>query len=105
MKLQRLHIKGFRNIDDLDLDLSSQNGLSVLIGNNGSGKSNILEAVVAIFASLYSKSKRFTPSFDYEVEYTIQETHIKVVKLGKRYLSMIPKSARKSYPSYYYLRM
>ena len=24
MKLQRLHIKGFRNIDDLDLDLSSQ---------------------------------------------------------------------------------
>lgn len=53
MKLQRLHIKGFRNIDDLDLDLSDQNGLSVLIGNNGSGKSNILEAVVAIFASLY----------------------------------------------------
>lgn len=84
MKLQRLHIKGFRNIDDLDLDLSSQNGLSVLIGNNGSGKSNILEAVVAIFASLYSKSKRFTPSFDYEVEYTIQETHIKVVKLGEK---------------------
>lgn len=31
MKLQRLHIKGFRNIDDLDLDLSSQKGLSVLI--------------------------------------------------------------------------
>lgn len=84
MKLQRLHIKGFRNIDDLDLDLSSQKGLSVLIGNNGSGKSNILEAVVAIFASLYSKSKRFTPSFDYEVEYTIQETHIKVVKLGEK---------------------
>lgn len=84
MKLQRLHIKGFRNIDDLDLDLSSQSGLSVLIGNNGSGKSNILEAVVAIFASLYSKSKRFTPSFDYEVEYTIQETHIKVAKLGEK---------------------
>lgn len=84
MKLQRLHIKGFRNIDDLNLDLSSQKGLSVLIGNNGSGKSNILEAVVAIFASLYSKSKRFTPSFDYEVEYTIQETHIKVVKLGEK---------------------
>lgn len=86
MKLQRLHIKGFRNIDDLDLDLSSQKGLSVLIGNNGSGKSNILEAVVAIFASLYSKSKRFTPSFDYEVEYTIQDTHIKVAKQGEKIL-------------------
>ena len=84
MKLQRLHIKGFRNIEDLDLDLSTQNGLSVLIGNNGSGKSNILEAVVAIFAGLYSKSKRFTPSFDYEVEYTIQETAVKVGKLGEK---------------------
>lgn len=84
MKLQRLHIKGFRNIDDLDLDLSSQKGLSVLIGNNGSGKSNILEAIVAIFASLYSKSKRFTPTFDYEVEYTIQETSVKVEKLGEK---------------------
>ena len=84
MKLQRLHIKGFRNIYDLDLDLSTQNGLSVLIGNNGSGKSNILEAVVAIFASLYSKSKRFTPTFDYEVEYTIQETSVKVEKLGEK---------------------
>lgn len=84
MKLQRLHIKGFRNIYDLDLDLSTQNGLSVLIGNNGSGKSNILEAVVAIFASLYSKSKRFTPTFDYEVKYTIQETSVKVEKLGEK---------------------
>lgn len=82
MKLQRLHIKGFRNIDDLDLDLSGQNGLSVLIGNNGCGKSNILEAVVAIFASLYSKSKKFTPAFDYDIEYTLQEKTIKVSKIG-----------------------
>lgn len=73
MKLQRLHIKGFRNIYNLDLDLSTQNGLSVLIGNNGSGKSNILEAVVAIFASLYSKSKRFTPAFDYDIEYLLED--------------------------------
>ena len=63
MKLQRLHIKGFRNINDLDLDLSDQEGLSILIGNNGSGKSNILEAIVAIFTSLYSKAKRFRLDF------------------------------------------
>lgn len=86
MKLQRLHIKGFRNIDDLDLDLSEQNGLSVLIGNNGSGKSNILEAVVAIFASLYSKSKRFFPTFDYDIEYQLQEKAVKVSKVGDKIL-------------------
>ena len=86
MKLQRLHIKGFRNIEDLDLDLSTQNGLSVLIGNNGSGKSNILEAVVAIFASLYSKSKRFTPTFDYDIEYIAQDQSVKISKLGDKLL-------------------
>lgn len=86
MKLQRLHIKGFRNIEDLDLDLSAQNGLSVLIGNNGSGKSNILEAVVAIFASLYSKSKRFFPTFDYDIEYQLQEKAVKVSKVGDKIL-------------------
>ena len=79
MKLQRLHIKGFRNIYDLDLDLSTQNGLSVLIGNNGSGKSNILEAVVAIFASLYNHSKEFEPEFEYEIEY-IEENTIPTLK-------------------------
>ena len=83
MKLQRLHIKGFRNIYDLDLDLSTQNGLSVLIGNNGSGKSNILEAVVAIFASLYSKSKRFTPAFDYDIEYLLEDHKVEITDSGR----------------------
>ena len=48
IKLHRLHINGFRNIEDLDLDLSTPNGLSVLIGNIDNDKSNILDAVVAI---------------------------------------------------------
>lgn len=83
MKLQRLHIKGFRNIDNLDLDLSCQKGLSVLIGNNGSGKSNILEAVVAIFASLYSKSKRFKIDFEYDLEYLLDEHKVEIKDSGK----------------------
>jgi ABC-type multidrug transport system ATPase subunit len=83
MKLQRLHIKGFRNIDDLDLDLSSQNGLSVLIGNNGSGKSNILEAVVAIFASLYSKAARFKIDFEYDLEYILDGHKIEIKDSGR----------------------
>lgn len=83
MKLQRLHIKGFRNIDDLDLDLSSQKGLSVLIGNNGSGKSNILEAVVAIFTSLYSKAKRFKVDFEYDLEYLLDGHKVELKDSGR----------------------
>lgn len=84
MRLQRLHIQGFRNIDDLDLDLSGQNGLSVLIGNNGSGKSNILEAVVAIFANLYSKANRFKIDFKYDIEYLIDDHKVEIKDSGRQ---------------------
>lgn len=84
MKLQRLHIKGFRNINDLDLDLSDQEGLSILIGNNGSGKSNILEAIVAIFTSLYSKAKRFRLDFEYDIEYILDEHKVEIKDSGKQ---------------------
>lgn len=84
MKLQRLHIKGFRNIYDLDLDLSDQDGLSILIGNNGSGKSNILEAIVAIFANLYSKARRFKLGFEYDIEYVLDEHVVKINNSGQQ---------------------
>lgn len=84
MKLQRLHIKKFRNIEDLDLDLSKQDGLSILIGNNGTGKSNILEATIAIFAGLYSRSRKFMPLFDYDIEYKMQDETIKISKSGEK---------------------
>lgn len=83
MEIQRLYIKRFRNIHNLELDLSKQKGLSVLIGNNGSGKSNILEAVVAIFASLYNHSKEFEPEFEYEIEY-IEDDHCIKIEGPKR---------------------
>ena len=41
MRLKHLRITGMRTLDDVKLDL---NGLTVLIGDNGSGKSSILEA-------------------------------------------------------------
>ncbi|HJH70255.1 MAG TPA: AAA family ATPase [Bacteroidaceae bacterium] len=82
MKLQRLHIKGFRNINDLDLNLSDQDGVSVLIGNNGTGKSNILEAVVAIFTSLYNKSKRFKLDFEYDIVYILDDHTIEIKDSG-----------------------
>jgi predicted ATPase len=41
MRLRRLRISGMRTLADVTLDL---NGLTVLIGDNGAGKSSILEA-------------------------------------------------------------
>lgn len=78
MRLEYLHIKSrFKNLDDLKLDFSDKAGITVLIGNNGSGKSNILEAISSIFAGLYNRS--FNPNFDYHLKYFIDNQKIEVV--------------------------
>jgi predicted ATPase len=43
MKLQRLHIKNFKSI--VDLEIVEPNPFTVFVGPNGSGKSNIFEAL------------------------------------------------------------
>lgn len=43
MKLQKLHIKNFKSI--VDLDIVEPNPFTVFVGPNGSGKSNIFEAL------------------------------------------------------------
>jgi putative ATP-dependent endonuclease of OLD family len=47
MKIQNIRIRNFRSLHDISLD--SIGNLSVLIGKNSSGKSNVLEALVLFF--------------------------------------------------------
>jgi len=79
MKLKRIWVNGFKNLNDFELDLSQNIGLSVLIGNNGSGKSNVLEAMSAIFTGLFKLSTpQRKPTFEYEIEYELNEIAYKV---------------------------
>ena len=50
--IDKIHIKNFKSIVDLKLDLGRFN---VIIGSNGSGKTNILEAIT--LASIASQDK------------------------------------------------
>lgn len=83
MKLKSLKIKGFKNLTGTDgwftLDFTNKDGITVLIGNNGSGKSNVLEAISAIFTGLYklSSSDR-QPNFQYEIEYKLRDKNFKI---------------------------
>ena len=43
MWLERLHVKNFRNYLEATIDLRT--GVSVFVADNGSGKTNVLEAV------------------------------------------------------------
>lgn len=76
MKLISLKVNSdFRNLKGLKLSLSEQNDTYVLIGNNGTGKTNILEALSSVFCSLLFK----TPfEFSFSLRYRIGDDSFKV---------------------------
>ena len=77
IKLKSFEIKStFKNLDNLKINFERCNGITVLIGNNGSGKSNIIEALSSVFAGLYDN--HFNPIFSYELEYEKDEAVNKV---------------------------
>ncbi|CAI3791991.1 AAA family ATPase [Rheinheimera sp. MM224] len=69
MKLDYLTIRsGFKNISNLKVDFDESHLLTVLVGRNGSGKSNIIEALVKIFRAL--DLGELAP-FSYELVYSL----------------------------------
>ena len=79
MKLKSLWIKDYKNLKDFHLDFEQGNNLSILIGNNGSGKSNVLEAISGIFAEAYRGVANVLDS-DYFLDYELDGKNYKLEK-------------------------
>jgi len=88
MRLKNLHIKGYKNIDDLSLDFTTKDGITLIIGNNGCGKSNIIEAISSIFAGLY-EDKVHKTTFDYSIAYEINSNVINISLAGDQYKILV----------------
>ncbi len=84
MKLKALIIKGYKNLENISIDFSANRGTSLLVGNNGCGKSNILEAISSIFAGLY-KDYFVKPRFDYKLNYEVNNREIDISLTKGRY--------------------
>jgi AAA15 family ATPase/GTPase len=73
MKVDKLHIRSrFKNLENVKVDFDEDHLMTVVVGRNGSGKSNILEALVTIFRNLDLGEK---PPFSYELNYRLGEPH------------------------------
>jgi len=69
MKIDYLKINSpFKNLDQIVVDFDENHLMTVIVGWNGSGKSNVLEALVAIFRDLDLGS---SPRFAYEIKYKL----------------------------------
>ncbi len=78
MKLCSLNIDSYKNLKGLYS--FNNNGYIALIGLNGSGKSNLLEAISIVFDGIVNKNGSGIP-FDYEIEYELNG-HVYARKKG-----------------------
>ena len=80
MQLISLWVEDFKNLRNFTINFENQENLTILIGNNGSGKSNILELLSGIFAELYADGKFIKSS--YTISYSIND---KIIEITKEY--------------------
>lgn len=78
MKLKNLYITKYKNLIDFSVDFQYGNGLTMLVGNNGSGKSNVLEVISGIFHDLFKDRPDRKITCDYTLEYVLGDKCCKI---------------------------
>lgn len=68
--IKHLHLKGFKSI--VDLEVSLQNGLNVVIGANGSGKTNFVEFLK--YALRGNRSEELKQPYSFNVLFETEES-------------------------------
>jgi predicted ATPase len=77
MRIDRLWIENFKNLRQLEIDFDETELSTVLIGENGTGKSNIIEALATIFRDLDLGE---TTEFNYSIEYECKGHRVEIEK-------------------------
>ena len=108
-QLYFVHIKGqYKNLKDCYIDFYDTQNYCCLIGLNGSGKSNVLEAISAIFYSLYHVAtlangiKKYPCEFSYTIGYILRGDYYEITD-GEMYdhrkvtIEMLPRNIITSY--------
>ncbi|NVI99782.1 AAA family ATPase [Myxococcus sp. AM009] len=77
MNLDRLQIESFKNLKDFEIvfDKGENSLVTVIVGQNGTGKSNLLEALIIIFRDLDLGS---SPAFRYKLDYTCRGASVHI---------------------------
>lgn len=76
MRIDKLAIRSpWKNLEGLEVDFNEGCDVAVIIGRNGSAKSNLLEAIITIFRNIDLSEPAL---FSYEIEYHINDAHVLV---------------------------
>ena len=97
VKLKSLYIEKYKNLSPLTIDFESGNGLTMLVGNNGSGKSNVLEAISGIFHDLFKEKDGRKITCNYKLKYTLNEVNCIIEQTNGFLRCYAPKFKRREY--------
>lgn len=75
MRIVRLYIKRFKNLKNFEITFNPKEPITVLVGRNGSAKSNVIEALVTIFRNLETRQASL---FEYELDYFIDGARVEI---------------------------
>ena len=82
MRIDELRVEAFKNLRDIRVRFDRQSPYTVLVGENGSGKSNLLEALALIFRNLDLDEEA---PFSYELKYQCRGHEVAVSAKQGRY--------------------
>ena len=76
MRIQRLYVKDYGNLQDFEIKPDEGQQTTVILGRNGAGKSNLIEVLVEIFRDLEAAE---ASGFYYELAYSIRGHGLQLV--------------------------
>ena len=80
MKIHYIYLDGYKNLDDIEIIMPENSLVMGMIGNNGSGKSNVLEALTQVFAAVYNNE---SVDFTYQIQYSIDDDEYEISNRGE----------------------
>lgn len=87
MKIKRLWVSknGCLNDFEIEFDTSDLGTSTILIGENGTGKTTLIETVLEIVCSFDSLGSKIEPKYDYDFEYEYRQCNIVIIKRNQAY--------------------
>ncbi|WP_299465925.1 AAA family ATPase [uncultured Microscilla sp.] len=80
MRITHLSIQNYKNLKDFNWTIDAGYSIALIVGKNASGKSNLMEAILHIFACVQRDVMQHT-HFDYSIEYEIETPNKHKVRL------------------------
>ena len=77
MRLLRVYIDGYRNLKNVEVDFDKDSLTTVVIGENGSGISNLIEVIVKVFRA-YDLGISHIKDFRFDIAYTTGLMYIRL---------------------------